>query len=100
MPLFVSQSTKKTGFLFYMEKDLKKQAEITDLFVKYADKIEIDDKDVPKTEKGMATKAKELIEKLDRKIKKVSEDEMNVFSLKKKRLLQETEKESSKKERE
>lgn len=68
------------------EKDLKKQAELTDLFVKFADKIKIDDKDVPKTEKGMDTKAKELIEKLGKKIEKVSKEEMNVYNLKKKRL--------------
>ena len=57
------------------EEELKKQAEKTDLFVKFADKIKIDDKDVPKTEKGMASKAKELIEKLERKIEKIPEEE-------------------------
>ncbi len=64
--------------------DLKKQADLTDLFVKFANKIKIDDKDIPKTEKGLATKAKELIESLGKKIEKVSDEELNVYIVKKK----------------
>lgn len=82
-----------TGFFIYMEnKDLKKQADLTDLFVKFADKIKIDDKDVPKTEKGMNTKAKELMEKLGRKIEKVSDEELKEYSKKKRELVEENEK--------
>ena len=68
------------------QEELKKKAIITDLFIKFADKIKLDDKEVPKTEKGMATKAKELMEKLERKIEKIPEEEKEVFQLKKKRL--------------
>jgi hypothetical protein len=49
-------------------KELKKRSNLTEVFIKNANKIEIDDKDVPRTEKGMATKAKEIIEKLNKKI--------------------------------
>ena len=52
-------------------EELKKKSEITEKFIRLADKIQIDDKDVPKTEKGMQSKAKELIEKLGRKIEKL-----------------------------
>lgn len=51
-------------------EELKKKSEKTEKFIRLADKLEIDDKDVPKTEKGLATKAKELIERLNRKIEK------------------------------
>jgi hypothetical protein len=61
---------------------LKKKAELTDYFVKFADKIEIDDKDIPKTERGMETKAKEILEKLNKKIEKVSEKEIKVKKVK------------------
>ena len=45
-------------------EELKKKADLTEKFVIFANRIEIDDKDIPKTEKGLETKAKELIEKL------------------------------------
>jgi hypothetical protein len=83
---FVMENEKKKIQPNYEE--LKKQSELTDLFIKYANGIKIDDKDVPKTEKGRATKAKELIEKVNKKIEKVSNEEMNVYNLKKKRLKQ------------
>lgn len=69
-------------------EELKKQSELTDLFIKYANGIKIDDKDVPKTDKGRASKAKELIDRVNKKIEKVSNEEMNVYNLKKKRLKQ------------
>lgn len=53
-------------------KELKKRSNLTEVFIKNANKIEIDDKDVPRTEKGMATKAKEIIEKLNKKIEKTN----------------------------
>ena len=51
-------------------EELKKKSELTEKFIRFADKIEIDEKDIPRTEKGMETKAKELIEKLTKKIEK------------------------------
>lgn len=74
------------------QKQLKKKAEITDEFIRLVDKLKIDDKDVPKTEKGMNSKAKELLERVERKLEKISEEELNVHSLKKKRLKQDIEK--------
>lgn len=65
---FVMENEKKKIQPNYEE--LKKQSELTDLFIKYANGIKIDDKDVPKTEKGRATKAKELIEKVNKKNRK------------------------------
>lgn len=56
-------------------EELKKKSDLTDKFIKLADKIQIDDKDVPKTEKGLATKAKELIERLNRKLEKEDKKE-------------------------
>ena len=50
--------------------DLKKKSELTEKFIKLADQLKIDDKDVPKTEKGMNTKVKELMEKLNKKLEK------------------------------
>ena len=54
---------------------LKKQSELTDKFIKLANRLKIDDKDVPKTEKGRATKTKELIEKLHKKLEKEEKKE-------------------------
>jgi hypothetical protein len=51
-------------------EELKKQSELTEKFIKLVDKLEIDERDIPKTEKGMTTKAKELMEKLGKKIEK------------------------------
>jgi hypothetical protein len=80
------------------QKELKKKAEITDEFIRLVDKMKIDDKDVPKTEKGMNSKAKELLERVERKLEKISDEELNVHSLKKKKLKQEVEKSSGKEE--
>lgn len=49
---------------------LKKKADLTEKFVRLVDKIEIDDKEVPKTEKGLETKAKELMDRLAKKLEK------------------------------
>jgi hypothetical protein len=81
-----------------LQKKLKKQATLTDEFIRIVDKIKIDDKDVPKTEKGMTSKAKELLERVERKLEKITDEELNVHSLKKKRLKQEIEKSSGKEE--
>ena len=51
-------------------EDLKKKSDLTEKFIRFADSIKIDDKDIPKTEKGMASKVKELMERLDKKIEK------------------------------
>jgi uncharacterized protein (DUF3084 family) len=50
--------------------ELKKISEMTEKFIKMADQLNIDDKDVPKTEKGLNTKVKELMERLNKKIEK------------------------------
>ena len=50
--------------------ELKKKSDKTEKFIKLANQIQIEDKDVPKTEKGMASKVKELMEKLNKKIEK------------------------------
>jgi ribosome-binding protein aMBF1 (putative translation factor) len=80
---FVMENQKKIQPNY---EELKKQSELTDKFIKLANKLKIDDKDVPKTDKGRATKTKELIEKLNKKIEKITEEETDVFQLKKKRL--------------
>lgn len=50
--------------------ELKKKSELTEKFIRLANKLNLDDKEIPKTEKGMETKAKELIEKLSKKLEK------------------------------
>ncbi len=65
-----------TGFFIMTKKlqenydELKKISEMTEKFIKMADQLNIDDKDVPKTEKGLNTKVKELMERLNKKIEK------------------------------
>lgn len=93
---------KMTGFFVMEQKkkiqpnyeELKKQSELTDKLIKFADKIKIDDKDVPKTDKGRNTKVKELIERINKKIEKISEEEQDTYQLKKKRLKQKWNKEN------
>lgn len=51
-------------------EQLKKQSELTEKFIKLADNLKFDEKDVPKTEKGLTTKAKEFLEKVQKKIDK------------------------------
>ena len=69
-----------TGF-FVMEKlqdnyeELKKKSELTEKFIKLADKIEIAEYDIPKTEKGMETKAKEILERISKKMEKLDSEE-------------------------
>ena len=64
-----------TGF-FIMAKiqkdfeELKKKSDLTEKFIRFANKINIEDKDIPKSERGMETKAKELIEKINKKLEK------------------------------
>lgn len=50
--------------------ELKKKSEITEKFIKLVNELDINDKDIPKTEKGMNSKVKELMEKLNKKIEK------------------------------
>jgi hypothetical protein len=52
-------------------EQLKKQSELTEKFIRLADNLKFDDKDIPKTEKGLTTKAKELLEKVQKKIDKI-----------------------------
>lgn len=54
--------------------ELKKQSERTERLIKLANQLKIDERDVPKTEKGRATKAKELIERLNKKLEKKEKD--------------------------
>jgi len=51
-------------------EELKKKSDLTEKFIRLADQIEIDEKDIPRTEKGMTTKAKELLEKLSKNLEK------------------------------
>lgn len=51
-------------------EQLKKQSELTEKFIRLTDNLKFDDKDIPKTEKGLTTKAKELLEKVQKKIEK------------------------------
>ena len=65
--------------------ELKRKSELTEKFIKLANKIKIEDKDIPKTEKGMETKVKELMERLENKLKKEeSEEESDVKKRKRK----------------
>ena len=79
MPTIKPSYSKNDWVFCYMENEkkiqgnfdeLKKKSELTDKFIKLADSLQIDDKDVPRTEKGMASKVKELMNKLEKKIKK------------------------------
>jgi len=57
----------------YIQKDyeeLKKKSELTEKFIRLANQLDLDEKDIPKTEKGMETKVKELIERLEKKLEK------------------------------
>jgi len=67
---FVMEQEKKIQENF---EELKKQSELTDKFVKLVDQLKIDDKDIPKTEKGLNTKVKELMQRLEKKIDKSKE---------------------------
>ena len=81
-----------TGF-FIMEngkiqknyEELKKKSELTEKFIKLTDKLKIEDKDIPKTEKGLETKAKEIIERLSKKIEKEEKEEIEDISTNTKR---------------
>ena len=70
-----------TGFFIMTKKlqenydELKKISEMTEKFIKMADQLNIDDKDVPKTEKGLNTKVKELLERLNKKLEKEEKKE-------------------------
>ena len=51
-------------------EQLKKQSELTDKFIRLANELKIDDKKIPKTDKGFSTIAKEIIDKVNKKIVK------------------------------
>jgi len=63
--------------------ELRKKSELTDKFILFADKIKIDEKDVPKTEKGLESKAKELIERINKKLDKLTDEEFTILKNKK-----------------
>jgi len=50
--------------------ELKKKSERTEKFIKLVNDLKLEDKDIPKTEKGLQTKVKELMDKLNKKIEK------------------------------
>ena len=50
--------------------ELKKKSDITEKFIKLVNKLQLDEKDIPKTEKGINSKAKELMERLEKKLEK------------------------------
>ena len=83
-------------------EELKRKSELTEKFIKLANKLEIDDKDIPKTEKGMETKVKELMERLEKKLDKKEhlEDETHYWDGKRRRLRKEKKLESEEKETE
>jgi len=68
--------------------ELKKKSILTDKFINLVDNIKFDDKDTPKTEKGMATKTKEILERINKKLEKIPEEELEVHYIKKRRLSQ------------
>lgn len=51
-------------------EQLKKQSELTDMFIKIANDLKINDKKIPKTDKGFDKIAKDLIDKVNKKIAK------------------------------
>jgi hypothetical protein len=51
-------------------EELKKKSDKTEKFMKLVNDLKIDDKDIRKTEKGLQTKVKELMDKLNKKIEK------------------------------
>lgn len=50
--------------------ELKKKSDRTERFITLANNLKLDDKDIPKTEKGMNSKAKEIIKALTKKLNK------------------------------
>lgn len=76
----------------YIQKnyeELKKKSELTEKFIRLANKLQLDEKDIPKTEKGMETKVKELMERLEKKLQKEEkplEDETHYWDGKRRRL--------------
>jgi hypothetical protein len=51
-------------------EQLKKQSELTDKFIRIVNELKIDDKKLPKTDKGFDKIAKSLLEKVNKKIVK------------------------------
>jgi len=51
-------------------EELKRKSDLTEKFIRLVDKLDIDDRDVPKTEKGLNTKVKELMDRINNKIEK------------------------------
>ena len=56
------------------DENLKKQAILTDKFIKLVDELKIDMEEF-KTEKSLNSKVKELMKKFDKKIKKIDNTE-------------------------
>jgi len=81
--LFLKPVKKNDWFFCYMENEdeniiqdenLKKQAILTDKFIKLVDELKIDMEEF-KTEKSLNSKVKELMKKFDKKIKKIDNTE-------------------------
>lgn len=66
--------------------ELKKIADKSDKFIKIVNNLKIDDKDIPKTEKGMNSKAKELMDRINKKLSKITEDEFIQMNIEKSKL--------------
>ena len=65
-------------------EELKRKSELTEKFIKMVNKLNLDDREIPKTEKGMDSKAKELLDKLSKKMEKEDKEEIkNIKKIKK-----------------
>jgi hypothetical protein len=68
--------------------ELKKKSALSDKFINFVDNIKFDEKDTPKTQKGMETKTKEILAKINKKLEKIPENELEFHYLKKRKLSQ------------
>jgi len=68
--------------------ELKKKSVLSDKFINLVDNIKFDEKDTPRTTKGMETKTKEILAKINKKLEKIPEEELEVHYMKKRRLSQ------------
>jgi hypothetical protein len=68
--------------------ELKKKSVLTDKFINLVDNIKFDEKDTPRTPKGMETKTKEILAKINKKLEKIPEEELEIHYINKRRLSQ------------
>ena len=68
--------------------ELKKKSVLSDKFINFVDNIKFDEKDTPRTTKGMETKTKEILAKINKKLEKIPEEEVEVHYMKKRGLSQ------------